>query len=712
MPKNTKPSTKKSDKYDYVLDWIQESIEARRAQNKLVERAVMAYQGIPSKNSYVNRIREYAKEVYSDDASRAKAIQEMCSSIQSKRNYTVHNAIETLVSMSMGGVGQYEFGAYDPDFNADSKIIDRLSSAAKHFYDTEKMDAIVPQFIRNAPLRGASYLHIKHKKDKKVVTILTSDQMLTDPKRFKINRPRFIGFSQRESFKAVKDKVIKNGKGYMLKTINEAKIYVDSIVNELNGVNERNGAASLLHDELRKDIDTFYTPILTDIGSKRKTEPEYMYAGDEIEVSYIYDLQNDMYFEVINRRYIIVAKQNDLFRNVEYSYLDSKGKQQKKKKKVSIEHPFIELPYIKTDWDKYPITPLFYLLDDFDELCAMETILDHTLSIMAPITFVAQSSDAEKMGKMASISGETIEGVPATAAVFNKSHDVTPIVTAITRTEEKIKRVMKAVDPFELQAMIGDRASAKEVASASGQVAQGINPFLANIETAMAELGDKFMKMEVIYGKDTYSFTHNGKTAELEAGDMAHNFEIRAKMMTSIKLEQAQNARAAIELIGLLGANEAINKQQFLGTLIPISLNSVVTKSQAENMIIEEYRPMPEEVIARIKKQAEEDAKKNDIDKLDLSGYSEDEIDAMLVDMAQGEEGMIGMPMDGAGMQIPPAEGGMVDQYGMPVGNEELPVDPAMIDPGVQEGVLPNQVPLTPETGGEYANDPMARGGF
>src|SRR5690606_36290876 len=173
-----------------------------------------------------------------------------------------------------------------------------------------------------------------------------------------------------------------------------------------------------------------------------------------------------------------------------------------KTKKVSLDHPFIELPYIKTDWDTYPITPLFYVLDDFDDLCAMETILDHTLSIMAPITFVAQSSDAEKISRIASISGETIEGVPATAGVFNKTHDITPIVTAIQRTEEKIKRGMKAVDPFELQAMIGDRATAKEVASASGQVAQGINPFLANIETAMAELGDKFIKMEVIYGKD------------------------------------------------------------------------------------------------------------------------------------------------------------------------------------------------------------------
>src|SRR5690606_37350601 len=243
--------------------------------------------------------------------------------------------------------------------------------------------------------------------------------------------------------------------------------------------------------------------------------------------------------------------------------------------------------------------------------------------------FVAQSSDAEKIGRIASISGEAIEGVPATAGVFNKTHDLTPLITSIQRTEEKIKRVMKAVDPFEMQAMLGDRASAKEVASASGQVAQGINPFLANIESAMAELGDKFIKMEVIYGKDTYQFTHNGKTAELEASDMAHNFEIRAKMMSSIKMEQAQQSRAAIELIGLLGANEAIDKVQFLGTLLPIALSSTVTKSQAESMVTPEYRPMPEEVIARIKKQAEEDAKRSDIDKLDLSGYTPEEIDSL-----------------------------------------------------------------------------------
>src|SRR5690606_35351659 len=224
---------------------------------------------------------------------------------------TVHNAIETLVSMSMGGVGQYEFGPYDPDFKADSDIIDRLSSAAKFFYDSEKMDSIVPQFIRNAPLRGVSHMHIKHKNDKKVVTLLTTDQMLTDPKRFKLNRPRYIGFTQRESMQAVKDRVVRQGKGYMLKTINEAKVYVDQIVNELNGVSSNDASSAAIHDSLKADINIFYTSISTDIQARRQQDPKYMYDGDEIEIAYIYDILNDMYFEVVNRKYIIVAKKND-----------------------------------------------------------------------------------------------------------------------------------------------------------------------------------------------------------------------------------------------------------------------------------------------------------------------------------------------------------------------------------------------------------------
>lgn len=714
--------------YDYVLDWIKESNDVRRAQNELVERSVMSYKGQPSKNRYKRTINEYVTMVNKHDSTKASEIKEACNDIPDKSSQVVHNAVEAVVSMTMGGVGQYEFGPYDPQMKRDDRLIDKLNSAAKFFYIQEKIDKLMPQYIRNAVLSGVAHLHLKHNKktNRKQVTIVESSQMLTDPKRFKTNCERFIGFTQRESFKNVKERTTKSKSGYFLKTINEAQVYVQQVVNELNSTLTNDATQTYLHDELRRDLDTFYKPIITRVQNRRTGEeanPEYMYDGDEIEVAYVYDLQNDKYFEVINRRYIIVAKDNDLTKSVKCKYTDAEGKEKDITKEVKLDHPFVELPYIKTFWDAYPISPLFYVLDDYDDLCAMESVLYHNLSIMAPLTFVGQSSDAEKVSRVASVAGEVVEGLPQTFGVLNKTHDITPVVTAIQRIEEKIKRTLKAVDPFELQAMIGDRASAKEAGTISGQVAQGVNPFLANIETAMAELGEKFFKMEVIYSdKDKYEFSHNGKYAEITHEEMSGNWELNAKLASSIKFEQEANARRAIELVQFLNGNEAVNQQQFLGTMIPIALNSLVTREQAKAMIDPKYTPMPEEVVAQIKKRAEEEAKKDEVDKLDLSGYSLNDLEAMLA--AEGGmpteavEGAVyvdemGNPIDpetGEPIEDPSLMGPAGDMGGMIPGGEGAPVDMAA-DPSIAaamaEAPSNMQMPqgLPPELAGEAANE-------
>lgn len=626
--------TAKADQYAYVLDWIRESNDMRRAQNMYVERTVLAYQGTPSQNYYKKSVTDYANMIYKTDTVRGKDLKKYANDIPEKKNMTLHNAVETVVSMAQGGVGRYEFGPYDPDLDKDDAVVDMLASAAKHFYNTEKVDSIMPQYIRNAVLSGAAWLHLKQKNKKKVLTLLSSDQMLTDPKRVKTNIERFRGHTQRESWQAIKSRTMKTKGGLMMKSINEADVYLSQIVQEMNGVLELNSTQSYLHDEIRKDIDLFYSPIITRIKNIRETLPEYMYGGDEVEISYIYDDMNDMYFEVVNRKYIVVAKPNDLKRTVTADFTDYKGKTVKRKKEICLDNPYIELPFLKTFWDTYPISPLFYVLDDFDDLCSQESVMFHNMSIMAPITFIGQSSDAEKVARTTGVAGEIVEGLPATFGVMNKTHDMSAIIAAIQRTEEKIKRIIGAMDPFEMQAMIGDRASAKEVTAMSGQISQRLNPFIANIESAMAELGEKFMKLHLIMNEDKYSFVHNGRYAELTPEDMAGDYEVQAKLSSSIKLEQEANSRKALEVIQYLGQTDKIDDKEFFSVLLPIVLSGTVTREQANRMIAEKYRPMDEETIASIRKKAENDAKRDPIDKLDLSAFSPEELDDMIKQMS------------------------------------------------------------------------------
>jgi hypothetical protein len=718
------PGSDRKEKYNYVLDWIKESNEARRAQNAFVERTVLAYQGKPSANRYKKTINQYVEGVAKSDAMKAKDIAASLNDLPEKGSMVIYNATETLVAMAMGGVGQYEFGPYDPDMQKDPQTMDRLSAAAKSFYIQNHVDAIVPQYIRNSVLEGSGWMHLKQKNGKKIITLLETSQMITDPKRFKTNFSRFTGYHQRESLQAVKDRVKKTkGGGYVLKTLNDADVYLSELKLEMNSVLQTDSTATYLHDDLRRDLDIFYKPIVTRIQNRRTNEndPDYAYDGDEIECTYLYDHMNDMYFEIVNRRYIVLAKKNPLTRDIKCKYYDSKGQVKEKTKTVKLDDPFVELPFIRTFWDTYAISPLFYLLDDFDDLCAMESVLFHNLSIMAPITFIGQSSDAEKVSRIASVSGEVVEGLPQTFGVLNKTHDITPVVTGIQRLEEKVKRTMKAVDPFELQAMLGDRATAKEVVSASGQVAQGINQFLANIESAFACLGDKFIKLELIMNDEDYSFAHNGKYAEISREEMAGNYEINAKLVTSIKLEQEANSRKALELIQYLNGNEAIDQKMFLGTMIPITLTGLVNREKAEQMVLPAYRPLPDEVVAQIKMRAEKDAKRDDADKLDLSEYTPDQIDQMIADMTAGGT----LPVDPAmGGGMPPEMGGMPPQ-GAPAQpidpNTGLPVDPNTgqilanpTDPSVAAGIPGNVMPpaapvASPEQAGIVANDPTGQ---
>lgn len=715
-----KPET---EKYNYVLDWIREATDARRAQNAYVERSVKAYQGEPSANYYKNNVNAYADSISKVDSIKGKLIKDTLNDIPDKKNMTYHNAVETVVSMAQGGVGRFEFGPYDPDMDQDDKVVDMLASAAKHFYSTEKVDSVMPQYIRASVLSGASYFHLKSKKGEKVLTMLDSSQVLTDPKRSKTNKQRFIGFVQREGFAAIKSRTTKTQGGYMLKSLNDAQIYLSQVVQELNGVLQSDSTATFLHEELRRDLDTFYKPIITRIADVRKTDPQYMYGGDEVEIAYVYDLMNDMYFEVVNRRYIIIGKPNELKRKVKCRFTDHKGKEHTATKEIKLDHPIVELPYLKNFWDTYPISPLFYVLDDFDSLCAMESVLYHNLSIMAPLTFIGQSSDAEKVSKVASIAGEIVEGLPQTFAVLDKTHDVTPVLAAITRYEERIKRIIGATDPFEMQAMLGDRASAKEVTALSGQISQRLNPFVANIETAMATLGEKFMKLELIFGDHNkpYSFVHNGKYAELDAESMAGDYEVTAKLTSSIKLEQESNSRKALELIQYMGQSEEIDKKEFFATMLPIVLVNLVNREQAVKMVAEKYRPMPEETIAEIRRREEERAKMDPIDKIDLSQFSPEELDQMIAEVSATTADPNAY-FDGGGTAQPGAEA-QFDAQGNPIlpptDASAIPPeeDPSIVASAAQQPVsadptamgtvtIPTGIPAGAEAAGEVANDP------
>lgn len=702
----------KADQYQYIIDWLNESVEARRAQNAIVERTIMAYQGKPSINRYTGSVNAYITDLQGRDKDKADKLRESMKDMPNKMSMVINDGVEAVVSMVMGGVGRFEFAPYDPNFNADPKLIDMLSAAAKSFYNENKIDSLVPEYVRQATLAGASYLHLKQKNKKMCLTMIDTSRMYTDPKRNKTNIERFIGHSERASWRDIKDRLKKtSGGGYMVKTMNDVDVYLSQILMELNDVNTTSGTttgatSSPFHDELRKDIDQFYAPIVTRIQDYRKEDPEYNYSSDDIDIAYVYDLMNDMEFHVINRRYIVYGSKNKIRRDLKLDVLTIDNKTKKINKEISLDHPYIELPYMNLFYNTFPTSPLVEILDDFDDLCAMESVLFHTLSIMGPITFIGQSSDAEKVARAASISGEIVEGLPQTFGVMNKSHDLQPLLTAIDRAEQKIKKRLKAMDPFQMQAMIGDRASAKEVAALSGQISQGLNPFVANIETAMATLGEKMMTLRLILNDGAYPFTYDGRYAELAPEDMAMDFQITAKLTSSIKLEQEAQSQKAMQTIQYMGNTDKIDPKNFFGTLLPILFAGLVTREQAVAMIAEPYRPMPEETIAKIRKHEQEEAAKDPIDKMDFSEASPEDLDALIAEFSGMTAG--GVVPGGAAPTAPfdpnAAQPQLPPELDPSVVNQEQPL---VIDPNAMQTAPAGQPTVQdPTLAGTIANDP------
>ena len=375
----------------------------------------------------------------------------------------------------------------------------------------------------------------------------------------------------------------------MLKTINDVDQYVD----ELSGAHPYRW-----EDEITADLNTFKSIYAVDpVGNSKSVDKdgkevspkEPGYKGEDVEVAYIWDLISNVYAVIINRRFIVQLEDDKLKKTLDVKYYDSEGNEKTRPDTVRIDSPIVTIPFIDADWETFPVSPLFYCLDDFDAICSIEAVMNHNLSIMAPITFMSASYDAEQFEKLSQVAGQIVEGTLQTFGVVNKSHDMSACISAIERREQRIKRMLGATDQFELQAMIGNRATAAETSAMVGAVSQRMNAPLANIETGMSELIQKMFAMTLIYSdKEEITFPYEGSVAVLSKEDILGRALIRAKLSSKIKLERVEQGRNALMIMQTLVGIEGINKENLIKTLVPIISQGVVTRQQAGSFVQEQ----------------------------------------------------------------------------------------------------------------------------
>lgn len=646
------PRKDKTVQYDYLIQYVNEAAEARLPLLGICERTIRAYKQCPLRNTYKENANQYLQNIGNGNPELYRCLKQLCNSIPDATNDTVFNAVETWVSMAMGGASQFEYKPADEYAEKDPALVDRLAALAKYFHEDNKIDAMLPKATRKLVMQGQANFFLEPIGEGRFkVSLIDAYKMLHDPRASKTNRPRFTGFTEVKAWSEIKADIYKKNYGYMIKVIND----VDQYVSELSGAHPYRW-----EDEVRADLNTFKSiyaidPVANsksvDKKGKEVSPKESGYKGEDVEVAYVWDLISNVYAVIINRRFIVALEEDKLKKNIPVKYFDSEGKEQSRDDTVRVDSPIITIPYIEADWETYPVSPLFYCLDDFDAICSIESVMNHNLSIMAPITFMSASYDAEQFEKLSQVSGQIVEGTLQTFGVVNKTHDLSPCLTAIERREQRIKRMLAATDQYELQSMIGNRATAAEATGMLGTVAQKMNPTIANIEAGMSELTQKMFALTLIYdSKDELTFPYEGSVATLSKQDILGRAIIQAKLSSKIKLERAEQGRNALMILQTLVGIEGINKENLVKTLVPIISQGVVTRQQADSFV-QEQQVDPLQILQaqQAVEQAQAEASQNPITPDMLQGITPEDMQGI----TDGYSGMSApeQPMVGAAGQ-------------------------------------------------------------
>ena len=611
-------SSDKDTKYDYVLRYIAESIDYRTKKVALTARAIEAYKGFPSHDGYIDAINSYASMWDKLDRQKAEDIRTRCMSVKPRKNMIVMRAIDSMVAQGQGGVGQYECSVSDPIFEKTPELVDALEATAMDFYRRNHIDSLLSEALEYAGLSGAVYSFLEYKPDRPTSSgkiehsLIPDTEMLIDPIGAKRTHPRYIGHQDKlVSWVDLKDKLIKcdHCDEYMLKSINN----VDALLQEVDyWINKYNGdyaamfpaitgdvlaahykghpMASFYIENLPHQIDTFYkgsalayrdrnTKFNRDAGGDTSMgKDDVLYHSQDVEVCYLIDLENDIQFTVVNRKFIVDVKKHPYHATLTYDYfeldpfsgqaIDKEGKAD-----ISLDSPYVPLAYKKSLWETYPYSPIIHILDMFDDICALETMIYHTISVMTPITFTGNPKDIEKLGAIAGVSGEAIKGfIGNSVTVVNKAVDLTPAMSELSRLESNIMSILHGVDSKEQAQMIGNRATAAEAMQAASLVSQGLNSLIANVETWAEELADKMFKMTIVMEPDDFIYDLNidGKHTALTRKDLAGDLGIHAVLKSRIKAEQHAQAANTIQwFVPLMGSDAIVNKEAFAATIVP-----------------------------------------------------------------------------------------------------------------------------------------------
>lgn len=720
-------------KWNYPIQWLEESDFARTSYHYWLWRASLAKLGKPCKNLYQEELKTNLSRIA--DLEKRKEYEARCQNVPEGSSFALKKAIDNRANQMACGVDSYEYQINDPYMVINPDTQDLLAAKCQQDYVQNRLNILSATFSRDLSWAGVAAVIVKYDpvSDKNCVLRINPKNIWFDTKYSSLGLERFRGYSTMISWRKlkkmisdnddeevntdikapdrsiVKEVMDKDGKkkwdvddkakysNRKIRTLNGLDIYVEDL-NRLAASTQLSGGLNQF-DEYDHDLRTCYNlNWYRTYASDPKARTKSLYNGDDVELTVLYDLDKKIEFKIINRRYVIAANKKAFRRKIEFVITNPiTGEQKARLDDFCLDCPLKFQFEEQENMDKFPHpwAPIFSLLDTHDELCAWRAKREHVSKILSILRIETNGADAVSLRGVLNIMGIVLDDIQGDINSINFQYSYDPIDSEIAFRENRIQQLLHSYDQFDALQAMGDRASAAETGAALGAVAQGLSTHQNAIMQLYADIARQCIANRVAYSpRQEFMVSGFGGNSSITIQEMALDAIVNVKPALTKKVQERQLASNALQALATFSGRlskplEAyLMEQAMLGTM---------PRGLAEHGILDDGAS--EQEIALAKQQAENEAQ---VLAQNQQAYEQAptqyEVDNV---MATQDADSIDDIISGLNQASPEDES--EDIFSETVSG---PSGVETIDMMSQEGAMTtgDVQGLTPESGGQYAN--------
>ena len=191
-------------RYNYVIQWLEESEFARCEYHYWLWRASLAKLGKPCKNLYQEELDSNISKI--EDPFAREKYKKACISVPAGTSFALKKALDNRANQMASGVDTYEYQINDPWMIINSDTQDLLAAKCKQDYVLNKLNILAATVSRDLTWAGVFAGLVKYDPitDKNKVLRVNPKNIWFDTKYSSLGIERFRGYSTMISWRKLK----------------------------------------------------------------------------------------------------------------------------------------------------------------------------------------------------------------------------------------------------------------------------------------------------------------------------------------------------------------------------------------------------------------------------------------------------------------------------------------------------------------------------